>query len=159
MSDKKPCSALLITHHSSLALLALVRGGSALGLAAAAGVGLARVALADACGLAAEAAEVVELRAADATAADEFHLADDGAVHGEDALDADAEADLTHGEGLAHAVALARDHHALERLKALLRLRLLDAHVHAHRVARLELRDVRPQLRPVNTVQAIHDVT
>src|SRR5947209_15127909 len=147
------------SYHLSLiteALLALVRGGSALGLAAAARGGLARVALADARGLAAKVAQVVELRAADAPAAHQLDATDDGAVHGEDALDADAEAGLAHREGLAHAVALARDADALERLKALLGLRLLDAHVHAHRVARREVRDVRAQLRLLNTVQAVH---
>src|SRR5215213_7634146 len=140
-------------------LLALVRRRGALGLAAAAPGGVARVEFLDACGLAAQVAQVVELGAADAAAAYHLDLADDGAVNGEDALDADAEAGLAHGEGLADAVALARDADALERLEALLRLRLLDAHVHAHRVARREVRDVRAPLRAVHTVQAVHGVT
>src|SRR5919198_417608 len=118
-------------HHSALctiALLVLVRGGSALRLAAAPRGGLARVALAE----------------------HQLDLADDGAVQGEDALDADAEARLAHREGLAHALPPARDADALERLEALLGLRLLDAHVHAHRVARPEVGDVRAQLRLLN---------
>src|SRR2546423_10367502 len=106
------------THHSSLllCLLTFVRGRRALRLAAVARGGLARVALAYARGLAAEVAQVVELRAADAATPHQFDATDDGAVHGEDALDADAEADLAHREGLARAVALARDADALERL-------------------------------------------
>src|ERR1044071_3940788 len=90
-------------------LLALVRGRGGLLL-------VARVELAYARGLTAEVAQVVELRAAHAAAAQELYLADDGAVDGEDALDADAEARLPDGERLAYAVALARTHHALERL-------------------------------------------
>src|SRR5207237_10649185 len=121
--------------------------------------GLPRGALAESRGVAAEFAQVVELRAANAAPSHKLDATDDGAVHGEDALDADAEADLAHREGLAHAVSLARDADALKRLKALLGLRLLDAHVHAHRVARREVGDVRAQLRLLNTVQAVHDVT
>src|SRR3954469_6687307 len=69
-------------------------------------------------GLAAQLAEVVQLRPADVAAGDDLDLLDDRGVHREGPLDAHAEAHLAHGEGLADAAALAADHHALEDLDA-----------------------------------------
>ena len=52
-------------------------------------------------------AQVVQLRAADVTAGDDLDRVEGRGVHRERALDADAEADLADGEGLADAAALA----------------------------------------------------
>src|SRR3954453_20171215 len=76
--------------------------------------------LADARRLAAEGAEVVELRATHAAAAHHLHRRHHRAVHREDALDADAGRDLPHREVLADAAAALGDDETLERLEALL---------------------------------------
>ena len=55
-------------------------------------------------------------------------------MHGERALHAHAEGLLADGEGLARAVALALDHHALEHLGALARA-LDDLEMDLHAVA------------------------
>ena len=68
--------------------------------------------------LAAQVAQVVQLGAAHVTAGHDLDLLDDRGVHREGALDADAEADLADGEGLAEAAALAADDDALEDLDA-----------------------------------------
>src|SRR6185503_3718784 len=97
----------------------------------------ARLLLADARRLAGEVAKVVELRAANAAAANHRHFGQHGAVHREDALHPNAVRDLPHRERLAHAGAATRDAHALERLNALL-FAFLHAHVHAKGVTRTE---------------------
>ena len=66
-------------------------------------------------------------------------------MHRECPLDADAERLLAHGEGLAHARALALDDDALEDLDAAA-LSLDHLEVDANGVAGLELGQVRPQL-------------
>ena len=100
----------------------------------------ARVAaLADAGALADAAAQVVELRAADVAAGGDLDALDLRRVHGERALDADAEGLLADREGLAHAFALALDDHALEHLGPPARA-LDDLEVHADAVAGLEAR-------------------
>src|SRR5688572_23839449 len=91
--------------------------------------------------LAAQLAQVVELRAAHVTAGDDLDVVDDRRVHREGALDADLEADLADGEGLAHALAGAADDDALEDLDAGAGA-LDDVHVHLDGVARTELGDV-----------------
>jgi hypothetical protein len=75
-------------------------------------------------------------------------------VQRERPLDADAERLLAHGERLAHARALALDHDPLEDLHAAA-LALDHLEVHAHGVARLERRQVRPQLA---LLEALDDV-
>src|SRR5215211_1727084 len=97
--------------------------------------------LANARGLAGEVAQVVELRAAHAAAADDRDVRPHRAVHREDALDADAVRDLADRERLADPAAAAGDAHPLEGLEALL-VALAHAHVHAQGVARPERRDV-----------------
>src|SRR3954452_18385398 len=94
-------------------------------------------ALADARGLADAVAQVVELRAPDVAAGGDLDLLDLRRVHGERALHADAERLLADGERLAHAVALALDHHALEDLRTATRA-LDDLEVDADAVARVE---------------------
>ena len=131
------------------------RSPSAVGLGGARGVvaaGPARrllrpdvAALADAGALADAAAQVVELGAADVAAGGDLDALDLRRVHRERALHADAEGLLAHGEGLAHAVALALDDDALEDLGAAAGA-LDDLEVDAHAVAGLEVRDA-AQLR------------
>src|SRR3712207_4979202 len=94
--------------------------------------------------LAAELAEVVELRATDVAAGHDLDLADHGRVHRERALDADTEADLPHREGLADAAALPPDDDALEDLHALA-VALHDSHVDLQRVTGPEVRHVAAQ--------------
>src|SRR5262249_12577612 len=82
--------------------------------------GDARLLLANTRRLAGEIAEVVELGATDAPAAQDDDLGEHRAMHGEDALDADTVRDLADGERLADPGAAAGDADALERLDALL---------------------------------------
>jgi hypothetical protein len=58
---------------------------------------------------------------------------------------------------IARAAVLARDDDALEHLQAFLGLRLLDTHMHAHRIPGLKIRDALAQLRVLNSIQAVHD--
>src|SRR3954451_15207711 len=106
-------------------------------------------------GLAAQLAEVVQLGPADVTAGDDLDLLDDRGVHREGPLDADAEADLAHGEGLARAAALTADHDALEDLDAG-PVALDHADVHLDGVAGTERGDVVAQRIGVECVQGVH---
>ena len=107
-------------------------------------------ALADAGALADPAAQVVELRAPDVAAGGDLDLLDLRRVHGERALDADAEGLLADREGLAHALALALDDHALEDLRAAARA-LDDLEVDLDAVPGLEAGDA-AQLRALEGV-------
>src|SRR5690606_10426345 len=106
-------------------------------------VGRARPVLAlllDARRLAGAPAQIVQLGAAHAAAADHLDTRDLRAVEREDALHALAVADLAHGEARVDAAVAARDANPLECLHPLARpLHHLD--VDAHGVARGELRD------------------
>src|SRR3954447_13162600 len=97
-------------------------------------------ALADAGALADATAQVVELGAAHVAAGGDLDALDLRRVRRERPFHADAEGLLAHGEGLAHALALALDDHALEDLGAAARA-LDDLEVHLEPVARLEARD------------------
>src|SRR5688572_19867863 len=101
------------------------------------GVLRARLLRANARCLATQLAEVIQLRAPDLSAPHDRDVADHGAVHGEDALDADAVRDLADGEGLADTAAAPGNADALECLKALF-LTFLDPHVDSQRVAGTE---------------------
>jgi hypothetical protein len=103
-------------------------------------------------------AQVVKLGATHAPALDHVYVVNDGRVKRKDSLDAYAEAGLSDGDGLARSAVLARYDDALEDLQALFGLRLLDAHVNAHRVARLKIRDALAQLRILNSIQAVHNI-
>src|SRR3954447_5642983 len=93
-------------------------------------VGSALAALLDLGGLAAEVAQVVELRAAYVATGHDLDLLEDRGVDREGALDADTEGDLADGEGAAHSGALHLDHHALEDLDAgAVALDHLDVHL------------------------------
>ena len=82
-------------------------------------------------------------------------LLDLGRVHGERALDADAEGLLAHGEGLAHALALTLDDGALEDLDAVARA-LDHLEVDLDVVAGLELRDTLAQLLAFDVLDDVH---
>src|SRR4051812_24679816 len=106
--------------------------------------------LADARPLAHAAAQVVELGPTHVAARGHLDPLDLRRVHGERALDADAERLLAHGEGLAYAVALALEDDSLEDLRAPARA-LDDLEVHAHAIAGREPRDP-AQLRSLEAV-------
>src|SRR4029077_642056 len=109
-----------------------------------------RAALADAGALAHTAARVVELRAPYLAAGGHLDLLDLRRMQRERALDADAERLLADREGLAHAVALALDHDALEHLRAATRA-LDHLEVDPHAVARVERREA-AQLRALEAL-------
>ena len=105
--------------------------------------------------LAAQRAEVVELRATDPAAAHHLDVRDRRAVDREDALDTNARADLPDGEVLADPTTPLRDHDALERLEALL-VSLTHAHHDADRVAGTEAGNVRPQTFAAELNHVLH---
>ncbi len=76
-------------------------------------------------------------------------------MHREGALDADAEADLAHGERLPDARALAADDDALEQLHALAAA-LDHADVDLEGVAGGEVGDVVPETGAVDQIGAVH---
>src|SRR5690606_19186890 len=108
--------------------------------------------------LAAQRAQVVQLGATHVTARHDRDRLDGRRVHGERALDADAEADLADGERLADPAALAGDDDALERLDAGA-VALDDLDVDLERVTGTELRDVAAQRCCVDAVQRVHDAS
>src|SRR5689334_15434817 len=95
----------------------------------------------DAGGLTGAAAQVVELGAADAAAADHLDAVEARAVERKHALDPLAVGDLAHREGRVDAAVAPRDAHALEGLHALA-VALDHLHVHPQRVARPEVGDL-----------------
>src|SRR5699024_5279358 len=110
---------------------------------------------ADASSLAAQFAQVVELRTTDITASEHLDLIDVGRVHREGALHPDAEAELTDGEGLADSVALAADDDSLEHLDT--RARALDhLDVNVEGVAGAEFGNVGLQRGCINNIELLH---
>ena len=97
----------------------------------------AHLPLLDAGGLAGEMAQVVELGAANAAAANHGNAGDHWAVHREDALDANTTRDLADGEGGADSAAADGEANAFERLEALL-VTFFDADVDANGVTGAE---------------------
>src|SRR5581483_7526536 len=96
-------------------------------------------AFAQACGLALEPAQIIQLGAAHAAGAHHIDVIDHRRMNRKNALHALPEADLAHGDGFAQAAVLARDHGAFEGLQALF-VALSDLHVNANGVARTKLR-------------------
>ena len=86
-------------------------------------------------------AEVVQLRTTDVATTHDLDLVDLRRMHRERALDADREADLADGEGLAARMAMTTDDVALENLDTLA-VTLDDAIVNLYVVADVELGDV-----------------
>src|SRR5690606_33083282 len=105
--------------------------------------------------LAAQAAQVVQLRAADVAAGDDLDPVQRRAVQGVGPLHTDAEAHLADGEGLPQTTALAADHHALKDLNSG-PVALHDPGVHLERVAGAEVRDVGPHRLGIQRVQRVH---
>src|SRR5665647_1279916 len=119
------------------------------------GTGGLALLLADARLLADLLPEVVQLGAAHVADLHHFDLVDLRRVHGESALDTDAEGLLAHGERLAHAVALALDHGALEDLDAVATA-LDHLEVDLDVVAGLELRHTLAQLLAFDVLDDVH---
>ena len=94
-------------------------------------------ALGDTGALTAELAKIVQLGAADAAKTLHFDLGDAGAVERENALDADAVADLADSVAFADAAVLAGDDDTLKGLKTLVRS-FLDLDGNAHGIAGAE---------------------
>ena len=88
-------------------------------------------------------AQIIQLGAADPAGAHHVDVIHHRSVQREDALHALAEADLAHGDGLAHAGVVLGDDGAFERLQAFL-VAFLDLDVHADGVAGPELGMVAP---------------
>src|SRR5690606_38960314 len=107
--------------------------------------------------LAAQFAQVVELRTTHVTARDDLDVVDRRAVHREGALDAHLEADLAHREGLAHAVSGAAENDALEDLDAGAAA-FGDVHVHLDGVTGSEGGDVGAERSRVDGVEDLHDL-
>src|SRR2546428_4604175 len=104
----------------------------------------------DAGSLALQIAQIIQPRPANFTLTHHFNRADGRRVQRENALDADAKADAAHGKCCTGRPAFLGDHHALERLEALLHLlafTFLQADVDANGIARAELGEVFAQLR------------
>src|SRR5438552_16122089 len=101
------------------------------------------------------APQVVELGPAHVAPGHHVDLADDGAVHGEGSLDADAEAHLAHGEGLPRPGSLPAHDDALEHLDAL-PVPLHHPDVDPERVAGTEVRNTLPQRAGVDDIGRVH---
>ena len=84
------------------------------------------------------ATQVEQLRTANLTAANNLNLLNEGGVHGEHALYANAVGRTANGKGLSHAAMLLGDYSALEGLDTLT-LAFLDANGNANGVANFEL--------------------
>ena len=112
----------------------------------------ARVALTDACGLTAQATQVVKLRATDATALYQIDVIDDCCVQWENSFYANAKTRLSHRDRFARAAMFARDHDAFKSLQSLFGLRFFNPHVNTDRIAGLKLWNIITQLRLFNSV-------
>jgi hypothetical protein len=116
----------------------------------------ARVALANACGLASKSTKIIKLGSSDATSFDEIDVVDDRCVQWKDSFDPDAETRLPHRNGFARAAMFPRDHDAFKSLQSLFGLRFFNPHVNTDRIAWLKLWNVITQLAFFNVVQSIH---
>src|SRR5579862_1636230 len=74
---------------------------------------------ANACRFALELAQIVKLRAANATCLQNFNRADHGRIDGEDSFDANSKADAPNRERCPGKMASPADHNAFKRLDAL----------------------------------------
>src|SRR5215207_9784468 len=122
------------------------------------GRGAIRSALAllpDSGGLAAQRAEVVQLRAAHPSPANQVDRCDGRTVNREEALDSHTRRDLPDRKGLADPATPLRDHQPLEGLKAFL-VSLPDANHDPDGVSRIECRNVRAQALTGQFCQSFH---
>jgi hypothetical protein len=91
----------------------------------------------NACRLAPEGAEVVELGTANAAGLQDFNRADHGGIQGEDAFDAYSKTDTPDREGSAGKLAASADHNAFKGLHALFfPFRFLQSDVHTDGITR-----------------------
>ena len=110
--------------------------------------------LLDASLLAAQVAQVVKLRAADAATAGDLDGLSVRGVNREGTLNADAEGDLADGEGLADAGALTTDANTLEELCTLV-VALDNLYVYVEGIAWAEGRDIVAQLCCIDLVNDV----
>ncbi len=101
-------------------------------------------------------ADVIQLRPADSSGADDFDLVDDLGVQGENALHTMPKGNLADGEGGSDAAVFEANTNALEHLDAFL-IAFLDFDVNFDGVTRIELRDVRSQLLLFNCIDDVHN--
>src|SRR5690625_791920 len=112
--------------------------------------------LANAGGLAAQVTQVVELGPAHIATGDDFDLLNSRRVHGEGALNTNAESDLAHGKGLTHTRTLTGQNHALEDLNTSA-FPLRNLHVHLYGVTGTEFGNVIPEGSCVDRIELVHD--
>src|SRR3954447_17142778 len=105
--------------------------------------------------LAAQLAQVVQLRAADVATGHQLDAVQVRGVHRERPLDADAETDLADREGFPNATTLTADDVPGEDLDPGAGA-LDDLDVHLDGVARPEIRKIGPQRSGVQSVQGVH---
>src|SRR6185503_9504536 len=111
--------------------------------------------LPDSGGLAAQRAELLQLRAPHPSPAKQLEPGNRGAVDREEALDSYTRRDLADREGLADAATPFGDDQPLERLKTLL-VTLADANHDPDGVSRIECRNVRAQALTGHFCQSFH---
>ena len=107
--------------------------------------------------LRAEAAKMIQLRAAHFSFGYEIYLRDTWRVDREDTLDAHAIRNLADGHGLVQSRTATRDHDALEMLDALL-IALDDAHRHINDVPRPKLWNILTNLSKIDGVYDLFHV-
>src|SRR5690625_442598 len=111
---------------------------------------------ANAGGLTAQAAQVVQLGATHVTAGDDLDLVEGGGVYREGTLHADTKGDLADGEGLTHASTLTGNDYALEDLNTST-FAFNNLHVHLDGVTGAEVGDVVTNGRCIDRVELVHD--
>src|SRR5262245_19312879 len=114
----------------------------------------ARVALANACGLAPQTTEVIELGSPDPTALDQIDVVDDGGVQWKDSFDADAETRLSHSNRFARAAVFPGNHDAFKSLQSLFGLGFFNPDVNTDRIAWLKFWNILTQLGLFNFIQS-----
>ena len=112
----------------------------------------ASVALADPRRLAAQLAQIVKLRTANAATLHHINVVHDGCMERKDPFDTDAKAGFADRDRFSHTSVLARDTDAFERLKSFFGLRFFDADVDPHGITGLKVRDVSSQQRFFNII-------
>src|SRR5205809_5382371 len=103
---------------------------------------LTRIALANTRRFTTELAQVIKLGPADVTFFHDIDVIDDRRVQGENSFHTHTKAGLTYRNCLADAAMLTGDADAFKRLQAFFSFRLFNAHVNAHGVSGLKLRNV-----------------
>ena len=102
-----------------------------------------------------ESTQIEQLGAADLALTDNGDLLDEGAVDGEDTLNADTVGNAANGKGLSNAAVLLSDHSALEGLNALT-VAVLDTNINADGIANVELGLLSLDAAFRNNLQCVH---